>query len=335
MSFVRHLVSQDKVRYIDSEFDIDLTYITQNIIAMGFPASGFEATYRNPVEEVANFLEQNHSGHYKIFNLSEKPYDSKSFKGPIEYFPFPDHHPPPLDLLLHIIKLATEWLDKDRDNVIVVHCLAGMGRTGTVISSILLFTGQAPTAKDALEHFAALRTGTGAGVSKPCQRRYVNYAERLLAMAKQKNYDIYTLPPVPSRVLKKLSIINLSKTPKISYITIQNSEWDIIFNSSWVNMEPEKPFLCPIFDIYTTVKGDFTINVYEVKKSVLQQLTSKHIIYFSCSTLFLHADKIIIKKSLLDIIGGDKNDEKFPPDLNILLELEPDSDDYVVENLDI
>ena len=50
MSLVRRLVSQDKIRYNDTEYDIDLAYITQNIIAMGFPASGFESTYRNPIE---------------------------------------------------------------------------------------------------------------------------------------------------------------------------------------------------------------------------------------------------------------------------------------------
>jgi hypothetical protein len=53
----------------DGEFDLDLTYITNRIIAMGFPSTGFESSYRNPAEEVSAFLRQRHPNHFKI-NLS-------------------------------------------------------------------------------------------------------------------------------------------------------------------------------------------------------------------------------------------------------------------------
>jgi hypothetical protein len=49
--FVRQQVSGKRIRWKDGEFDLDLTYITNQIIAMGFPADGVEATYRNHIGE--------------------------------------------------------------------------------------------------------------------------------------------------------------------------------------------------------------------------------------------------------------------------------------------
>ena len=37
--------------------DLDLTYITTRVIALGLPASGFERMYRNPLSEVSAFLD--------------------------------------------------------------------------------------------------------------------------------------------------------------------------------------------------------------------------------------------------------------------------------------
>lgn len=49
MNFLRELVSKEKIRFIDKDFNLDLTYITPRIIAMAYPANGFESMIRNKI----------------------------------------------------------------------------------------------------------------------------------------------------------------------------------------------------------------------------------------------------------------------------------------------
>ncbi|KAK4260119.1 hypothetical protein QN277_003276 [Acacia crassicarpa] len=189
----RHIVSQNKRRYQDGEFDLDLAYITENIIAMGFPAgdssSGvfgyIEGFYRNHMEEVIRFLETRHEGKYKVYNIcSERLYDASLFKGKAASFPFDDHNCPPIELLASFCRSAYSWLKEDIQNVIVVHCKAGMGRTGVMICSLLLFLKFFPTAEEAINFFNQKRCIDGKALVLPSQIRYVKYFERTLTYFK-------------------------------------------------------------------------------------------------------------------------------------------------------
>jgi len=53
-------------RFQEDGFDLDLTYITDRIIAMGFPSQGTEAYFRNPLSEVQRFFNTRHAEHYKV-----------------------------------------------------------------------------------------------------------------------------------------------------------------------------------------------------------------------------------------------------------------------------
>lgn len=68
-------------------------------------------------------------------------YDYGKFEDRVSEWGFPDHHPPPLQVLLDIMNEMIEWTAKSSKHVVVVHCLAGKGRTGVVCSCYLLLTG--------------------------------------------------------------------------------------------------------------------------------------------------------------------------------------------------
>ncbi|XP_065870742.1 phosphatidylinositol 3,4,5-trisphosphate 3-phosphatase and protein-tyrosine-phosphatase PTEN2A [Euphorbia lathyris] len=185
----RHAVSQNKRRYQEGEFDLDMTYITENIIAMGFPAgdmsSGFfgylEGLYRNHMEEVIKFFETHHKDKYKVYNLcSERLYDASLFEGKVASFPFDDHNCPPIQLIISFCKSAYSWLKEDIENVVVVHCKAGMARTGLMISSLLLYLKFFPTAEESIDYYNQKRCFDGKGLVLPSQIRYVKYFERIL-----------------------------------------------------------------------------------------------------------------------------------------------------------
>ena len=95
----RRLVSQNRRRFRDPEFDLDLTYVTDQLIAMSLPARGQSAAIRNPIGEVARFFKKRHTGHYHILNLTAESYGSYSasaFEEHVTRLPVDDHNAVPL-----------------------------------------------------------------------------------------------------------------------------------------------------------------------------------------------------------------------------------------------
>ena len=52
MDFLREIVSGPKNRYRSHGYNLDLSYVTPRIIAMAYPAEGFEKLYRNSIDTV-------------------------------------------------------------------------------------------------------------------------------------------------------------------------------------------------------------------------------------------------------------------------------------------
>ncbi len=66
ISFIRSLVSKKRRRLAAAGYDLDMSYITDRLLAMSFPAQNMESLVRNPMWQVQKVLELRHESHYKV-----------------------------------------------------------------------------------------------------------------------------------------------------------------------------------------------------------------------------------------------------------------------------
>lgn len=65
-SLLRQLVSKKRRRMLVGGYDLDMSYITDRVLAMSFPSEHMRAMYRNPLWQVKSVLDMRHPGHYKV-----------------------------------------------------------------------------------------------------------------------------------------------------------------------------------------------------------------------------------------------------------------------------
>lgn len=199
--------------------------MTDNIIATSGPSGTYpQRAYRNPLDALVKFLDSKHGENWAIweFRAEGTGYPDEEVYGRVWHYPWPDHHPPPFALIPNIMASMRNWLHGDdagngeedgrlhekmkkvgltkvkddvkdklgkekgrSDRVVVVHCKAGKGRSGTIATSYLI-SQEGWKKEDALERFTErrMRPGFGHGVSIPSQRRWIDYVERWTAGGK-------------------------------------------------------------------------------------------------------------------------------------------------------
>ena len=183
-NFFKRLVSKQKRRFQDSDFDLDMSYITDKVIAMGFPSTGVETMYRNSLTDIIKFFHIRHNDHVKVYNLcleKDRIYNKNVFpNAKVGLFPATDHNPSPIKLILEFCIDICLYIINNPEGVAAVHCKAGKGRTGVMICSYLVFSGLCQSSEMAFRYYARVRTKNNTGVTIASQKRYIKYFETFL-----------------------------------------------------------------------------------------------------------------------------------------------------------
>lgn len=325
---LKSIVSKQKKRFQDDKYDLDLSCklsvintfifyvfiakcnfdfislshfvdILPNLIAMGYPADKVQRLYRNSIDEVKNFFEERHKGHYKIYNLcSERHYDPTKFHNRVASFPIDDHNPPKFELIKMFCEDVKKWLGENSNNVAAIHCKAGKGRTGVMVCSYIIHAALCDNAIAALNLYAERRTKDNKGVTIPSQRRYVHYYEKLI----KSNIEYHaTAIFIESIITKPMPIRR-----KVDYVFVVRQGKRTLFQETISEKthksSKEEHIYLPINNSLR-LEGDVKVDVY---KNVTKRSARLFSIWFN--TFFVDLEYKSLQKSISN--GGPSSTKK-------------------------
>ncbi|KAM5273637.1 tensin-3 [Ctenodactylus gundi] len=291
--------------------ELDLTYITERVIAVSFPASCSEESYLHSLREVTRMLKCKHGDNYLVLNLSEKRYDLTKLNPKIMDVGWPDLHAPPLDRLCTICKAQESWLNSDPQHVVVIHCRGGKGRIGVVISSYMHFTNVSASADQALDRFAMKNfyDDKVSGLMQPSQKRYVQFLSGLLSgSVKMSAAPLF------------LHYVILHGTPNFDtggacrpFLKLYQA-MQPVYTSGIYSVGPESPSrICIAIEPAQLLKGDVMVKCYHKK---YRSATRDVVFRLQFHTGAVPGHRLVLGKADLD---GACNDDRFPDDGRIEL----------------
>lgn len=300
-------------------FNVDLTrFPDKRLVVMAWPGETINfrdpkrsKLVRNDADEVKHCLQQFFPKGFKVYNLC---CESQSFRYSQELnvaqYGWLDHEPPPFKLFVDLIADIRDYLARNPENGVAIHCKAGKGRTGTTTAAYLL--NEMNNADQALAQFGVERFGNvDYGVTIPSQKRYVRYYEKFIR-SPSSDYlpQKIQLSGIRIRLTHELTQDcqdQLTKSVfKISARKYDNEERDKFKELELVNKSEVKGIPVDMTTVELVFKrkvemcGDFKLNVTQKDSSSTVFKVERTICSFWLNTAFHTEKEITLTSAELD-----------------------------------
>ncbi|XP_016041536.2 tensin-2 isoform X4 [Erinaceus europaeus] len=289
---------------MERRWDLDLTYVTERILAAAFPARPDEQRHRAHLRELAHVLQSKHRDKYLLFNLSEKRHDLTRLNPKVQDFGWPELHAPPLDKLCSICKAMETWLTADPQHVAVLYCKGSKGKLGVIVSAYMHYSKISAGADQALATLTMQKfcEDKVAAELQPSQHRYVSYFSGLLSGSIRMNssplFLHYVLMPV-------LPAFEPGKGFQ-PFLKIYQS-MQLVYTSGVYHISgPSPQQLCISLEPALLLKGDVMVTCYHKGGRGTDRTLVFRVQFHTCT---IHGPRLSFPKDQLDEAW---TDERFP-----------------------
>uniref|UniRef100_A0A8C9J1B5 Tensin-2 n=1 Tax=Piliocolobus tephrosceles TaxID=591936 RepID=A0A8C9J1B5_9PRIM len=289
---------------MERRWDLDLTYVTERILAAAFPARPDEQRHRGHLRELAHVLQSKHRDKYLLFNLSEKRHDLTRLNPKVQDFGWPELHAPPLDKLCSICKAMETWLSADPQHVVVLYCKGSKGKLGVIVSAYMHYSKISAGADQALATLTMRKfcEDKVATELQPSQRRYISYFSGLLSGSIRMNSSPLFLHYVLVPTLPAFE----PGTGFQPFLKIYQS-MQLVYTSGVYHIAgPGPQQLCISLEPALLLKGDVMVTCYHKGGRGTDRTLVFRVQFHTCT---IHGPQLTFPKDQLDEAW---TDEKFP-----------------------
>ncbi|XP_063110881.1 tensin-2 isoform X3 [Cavia porcellus] len=289
---------------MERRWDLDLTYVTERILAAAFPAQPEEQRHRGHLRELAHVLQSKHRDKYLLFNLSEKRHDLTRLNPKVQDFGWPELHAPPLDKLCSICKAMETWLSADAQHVVVLYCKGSKGKLGVIVSAYMHYSKISAGADQALATLTMRKFCEDKVATElhPSQRRYISYFSGLLSGSIRMNSSPLFLHYVLVPMLPAFE----PSTGFQPFLKIYQS-MQLVYTSGVYHISgPGPQQICISLEPALLLKGDVMVTCYHKGSRGTDRTLVFRVQFHTCT---IHGPRLTFPKDQLDEAWAD---ERFP-----------------------